>query len=358
MNELSHDPNYNELKAEVRALRSQVENLNGRLEDIGSGRPCARRPMRFRIPDVRWLLAIGLLGLLGAVAQTSSDPAVKVDANGVAINRPILANNSDMYFMNANHRTEGGGNLGDAAGQAHIENMADYNALMIFGRRNSATPEGRVVRMFDWVGVGGKAFTDAPRSALDVRGKVMAESLDVTGAMTGTSLDVKKGAITGGTINAGNSDVYFTQTDHKYVGTGNKPGNAAIENAQNYHGLMILGRQEGTETAMNRVVRVWDRLAIGGGADSSVLAPLDVKGEIRGKLWRSDEFSWKAGAAATKMTRTDHSVCFLTRISGWFNGEQEIVEITEENGFWMLKGNHTSSGTSKARCIGAPDNSW
>jgi hypothetical protein len=356
MNELSQDPNYNELKAEIRALRSQVEDLNGRLQGIGSERPSARRPIRLRIPDVRWLLAIGLLVMIGAVAQTSSDPAVKVDANGVAINRPILANNSDIYFNNTNHRT--GGNLGDAAGQAHIENMADYNALMIFGRRNSATPEGRVVRMFDWVGIGGKAFTDAPRSALDVRGKVMAESLDVTGAITGTSLDVKTGKITGGTVEAGNSDMYFTKIDHTYQGTGNKPGNAAIENAQNYHGLMILGRQEGTDTNYNRVVRVWDRLGIGGGVDSSVLAPLDVKGEIRGNLWHSDEFSWTVGSVATKMTRTDRSVCFLTRVSGWFNGSAEIVEITEANGYWMLSGHNTLSGTSKARCIGAPDNSW
>lgn len=355
MNELSNDANYNELKAEIRALRAQVEDLNGRLKSIGFDGPGARRRMFSRVPDSRWLLAAGLLVLVGAVAQTSSDPAIKVDTKGVAINRPLLANNSDIYFMNANHHPEASGRLGDAVGQAQITNVVDYKALMIFGRRNLETPEGRVIRMFDWVGIGGKGYDDGPRAALDVRGKVMAENLDVTGSIAGTSLDVKTGNISGGTIQAGNSEVYFTKTNHDYAATGSVAGNAAIENAQNYHALMILGRQEGAQ----RTVRVWDKLGIAGAENSTVDAALDVKGEIRGKLWQSGEYSWSVGSVPTKMTATNRSICFLTRVSGWFNGRDEFVQITESGGFWMLSGSkNLSSGTSKARCIGAPDNSW
>ena len=354
MNELSNDANYNELKAELRALRAQVEDLNAKLKTVEPAVPTARRRMIFWLPDSRWLLAAGLLVLVGAVAQTSSDPAIKVDSNGVAINRPILANNSDIYFLNANHHPAAA-RLGDAVGQAQIANIVDYKALMIFGRRNAETPQGRIVRMFDWVGIGGKGDDEGPRAELDVRGKVMAESLDATGPITGTALDVKAGTITGGTIQAGKSEIYFTKTDHDHVGTGNKAGNAAIENAQNFQALMILGRR-GDDA--KRVVRVWDKLGIGGGDKATVKAELDVKGEIRGKLWRSDEFSWTAGEAPTKMTRSDRSVCFLTRISGWFNGDHEFVEITDVGGNWMLRGEKVNKGTSKARCIGAPDDSW
>ena len=312
MNERSNDLNYNELKAEMLALRAQVEDLNGRLKSIGSPRHSARRRMPSRLPDSRWLLAVGLVVLVGAVAQTSSDMAIKVGANGVAINRPILANNSDIYFMDANHHPATGG-LGDAVGQAHIANIVDYNALVIFGRRNAATPEGRVVRLYDRVGIGG-AYGDAPRSALDVRGKVTVESLDVTGPITGTSLNVKAETISGGKIEAGNSDICFTKIDHNFTGTGDAAGNAAIENAKDFNALMILGRRG----AQGRIVRLWDKLGIGGAPGTAVDAQLDVKGEIRGKLWNSDEYSWTAGAAATKMTKTDHSVCFLTRLSGYF----------------------------------------
>jgi hypothetical protein len=357
MNEISNDPNYDELKAEMRALRAQVEDLSGQLKSLQSAGPDAHRRRSFRMPDSRWLLAAGLLVLVGAVAQTSSEPAIKVDTNGVAINRPILANNSDIYFMNANHHPEAGGRLGDAVGQAQIANIEDYKALMIFGRRNAETAEGRVIRMFDWVGIGGKGLGDVPRSALDVRGKVMADSLNVDGAITGNSLDVKTGTLSAGTINSGNSEMYFTKTDHDHSGAGNAAGNAAFENARNYHALMILGRQEGGDA--KRVVRVWDRLGIGGGGTATVAAELDVKGEIRGKPWRSSEYSWDFGAAPTQMTKTDRSVCFLTRISGWFNGSHEFVEITDVNGRWTLSGkNSKDAGTSKAMCIGAPDDSW
>jgi len=73
----------------------------------------------------------------------------------------------------------------------------------------------------------------------------------------GAKLDVN------GAIFAGNSDVYFSKTDHDHTGIGNTPGWAAIENARNYNALMILGRTTGTPGAARRVA-VWDVLTVNG----------------------------------------------------------------------------------------------
>ena len=67
-----------------------------------------------------------------------------------------------------------------------------------------------------------------------------------------------------GDIHAGNSDLYFTKTDHNHSGFGNADGFAAIENAADYDALMILGR---VGTTKNRYVRLWDYLQINGGLD-------------------------------------------------------------------------------------------
>lgn len=65
---------------------------------------------------------------------------------------------------------------------------------------------------------------------------------------------------TKGAVYAGNSDLYFTRTDHNHSGIGNTVGYAAIENAANYEALMILGRQ----TASGRKVKLWDALEVNG----------------------------------------------------------------------------------------------
>ena len=67
-----------------------------------------------------------------------------------------------------------------------------------------------------------------------------------------------------GNIFAGNSDIYFTKTDHTHTGIGNSDGFAAIENAENYDALMILGR---AGTSKGRYVRLWDYLQVNGGLD-------------------------------------------------------------------------------------------
>lgn len=67
-----------------------------------------------------------------------------------------------------------------------------------------------------------------------------------------------------GDIRAGNSDIYFTRTDHYHTGIGNTAGYAAIENSANYSALMILGR---AGTSRGRYVRLWDYLQVNGGMD-------------------------------------------------------------------------------------------
>ncbi|PSB22155.1 hypothetical protein C7B65_01755 [Phormidesmis priestleyi ULC007] len=67
-----------------------------------------------------------------------------------------------------------------------------------------------------------------------------------------------------GDIRAGNSDLYFTKTDHNHTAIGNTVGWAAIENAADYEALMILGR---AGTSKGRYVRLWDYLQVNGGLD-------------------------------------------------------------------------------------------
>jgi hypothetical protein len=94
--------------------------------------------------------------------------------------------------------------------------------------------------------------------------------------------------------------------------------------------------------------------------DGRVGGPLDVKGEIRGKLWTSSEYEWKQNNNPTRMTRADRSACLLTSAAG-LQGWGESVEIKQDNGYWVLTGTSGRSDfgvRAKAMCIGAPDNSW
>ncbi|MFO1430281.1 MAG: tail fiber domain-containing protein [Candidatus Competibacteraceae bacterium] len=64
-----------------------------------------------------------------------------------------------------------------------------------------------------------------------------------------------------GAICAGNSDLYFSRTDHNHSGIGNTAGWAAIENAKDADALMILGR---AGTDKGRKVKLWDYLEVNG----------------------------------------------------------------------------------------------
>lgn len=78
-----------------------------------------------------------------------------------------------------------------------------------------------------------------------------------------------------GDLLAGNSALYFTQTEHLYSNFGDTPGYAAIQNSKDHDALMLLGRQ----TSKGRVVKLWDRLEVVG--DQQVNGTLNVLGPIR-----------------------------------------------------------------------------
>jgi hypothetical protein len=169
-----------------------------------------------------------------SVGIGTTAPQAKLDVMG-----DIRAGNSDIYFTRTDHNHTG---IGNTAGFAAIENAANYDALMILGR--AGTSRGRYVRLWDYLQVNG---------GMDVTGNV---GIGTTGPQG--KLDVR------GDIRAGNSDVYFTRTDHNHTGIGNTAGFAAIENAANYDALMILGR---AGTSRGRYVRLWDYLQVNGGMD-------------------------------------------------------------------------------------------
>jgi len=214
--------------------------------------------------------------------------------------------------------------------------------------------------------------------SIDPNGVVKVNALQLAGTdlgqtLTGLRQDVdSKLPLAGGTLSGdlsvngalreANSDIYFTKTDHNHSGFGNKDGNAAIENASDYDGLMILGRQSTNYKA--RIVRMWDRVEVGGGTADSPQAPLDVKGEIRGKVWYSSTYTvdWNANRRDVAMTKVDHSACFLTMIrGGWAGfGEQIWIDASADNR-WHLRVNQGTAGRDllgQAVCIGAPDASW
>lgn len=207
-------------------------------------------------------------------------------------------------------------------------------------------------------------------NALQLAGQDLAQTLSGLRQDVNSKLPLAGGSLTGdltvnGKLNEGNSDIYFTKTDHNHSGLGNKPGFAAIEDAKDYDALMLLGR---LSTAYNtRIVRMWDRVGIGGAVSQVPQVPLDVKGEIRGKIWTSGQFTVEARGGGnrtsdTRMTRVDRSVCLLTDIRGKFAGlgEEIWIEAGSDN-YWHLRLNQGGAGADlrgRAICIGAPDDSW
>lgn len=214
-----------------------------------------------------------------------------------------------------------------------------------------------------------------PEAPLDVNGNaIVRDRLNVKG----TILDNPRLPAEGGLV-AGDADLYFTGTRHNHSGQGNQTGFAAIENASNYDALMILGRN--TKTA-GRVIGLWDKVGIGmrgcnnqgcdvpqamldvrGNVKATALSltgNLTTTGEIKGKLWRSQEYLWAQNGqnqklpAATRMTAADRSVCFLTSVAGKYMGQREKVYIFENGGYWYLGGDSQQQDVrATAICIGS-----
>lgn len=185
-------------------------------------------------------------------------------------------------------------------------------------------------------------------------------------------LDVNGNAIVRGDLNLGNSILYFTNADHRAAATALQGGVAAIENSKDRAALEIFGRPTPTR---RRVVAISDRLGIGTsfpnealevGGNAVVVGDLTIKsgGEIKGKLWTSQEYEWNQsqGSTPTKMTKANQSVCFLTSVRGLSAGGGESVEIKRatlnDGEYWVLTGTSAQKESrARAKCIGQPDGS-
>ena len=173
------------------------------------------------------------------------------------------------------------------------------------------------------VGIG----TRTPNAKLDING-----NLAVTGATTlSSSLTVNSA------FYAGNSDIYFTKTDHNHSAFGNTSGYAAIENTANFGALMILGRS----TATGRIVKLWDYLQVNGGLDVTgnvgigITTPTQAKLVVIGSApstFNGYGYTNRNGAAATNtLTTANYSIYASDRIAAVeFNAfSDERIKISQ-----------------------------
>jgi len=71
-----------------------------------------------------------------------------------------------------------------------------------------------------------------------------------------------------------------------------------------------------------------------------------------GKLSYTNEYSWYEGTPHRRMLHKDKAVCFLTYITGKFEGAGEYVYTYTKDGYWYLGGNSQQwQVMGKARCI-------
>ena len=184
----------------------------------------------------------------GNVGIGLSNPAYKLTVNGRIgtpdINHPYLVLDSSGAGSNNNEQSAqiSLGESGRGAAALHLaytgdghgyvgmgplgaDNIPDHFAMRMYYQNNGVYFPGRI-------GIG----TANPAGKLDVAGD----------------------------IRAGNSDIYFTKTNHNHTGIGNIPGYAAIENAADHDALMILGR---AGTSKGRSVKLWDYLQVNGNVD-------------------------------------------------------------------------------------------
>jgi hypothetical protein len=135
-----------------------------------------------------------------------------------------------------------------------------------------------------------------------------------------------------GDIRAGNSDLYFTKTDHNHTGIGNASGHAAIENAADYGALMILGR---AGTPKGRYVRVWDYLQVNGG--------MDVTGNVGiGTAAPQDTLQVNG---ALRILGNSNPIRFTSAWSGFPDAANDRAEICNDTGSYktlMIVGNKSA----------------
>jgi hypothetical protein len=221
MKRSSDELDYNELKAELQALRKKVDDLDDRQTGLKSVTGFARRWRLSKGMVFRLLLPVGLLALVIGAVAAGSDNALFISPQG---------------YVGINHTKP----------EAPLD--VNGNALV----RGDLKVGGKLVPTGGVLNVDGKLVTNGD-------------------------------AAVGGAIEAGNSDLYFTNPNHEHSGKGNTPGYAAIENSKGYNSLMILGRMSDDRF---RYIGLWDKVGIGMGMNDKPRAALDVRGDmIADNVW-------------------------------------------------------------------------
>ena len=93
----------------------------------------------------------------GNVGIGTIGPQATLDVKGA-----IRAGGSDIYFTETTHNHTA---IGNTTGFAALENAANYGALMILGR---STPQGRIVKLWDYLQVNGNLDVTGQLSKLDI----------------------------------------------------------------------------------------------------------------------------------------------------------------------------------------------
>jgi hypothetical protein len=308
----------NDPRAELAALRQRLDKLEAEHRELQRQALRARRPAFSR----KFLLTALVSLLLAVVGALWGDEAMSLFVDpkgyvGIGTNDPKarLDVNGSARFVNIgiNHAPDGVQNMlitADADGKHVPFNItnpkSDVNWLTVFNGGNVVMNGGNV-------GI----VENQPAPA---RFKTASPKLQVSGSTL---------------LSNGTGESWFPFYD----------GDSIVS------GTNVIFRSNGNTEGM----RLTSEGKVGIGKTNPD-APLDVKGEIRGKPWTSQEYEWRNDQhGPTQMTKADRSVCFLTSVK---SSQQVSVGIQKKDGYWVLLGVPEIPARATAVCIGAPDNSW
>lgn len=313
MQQLKHDSGIDGLKNEMQSLRETVAALSAEVATLRLATTPRRSRTFSQIVLRRWPLAAAIPILTIAALAQSGDVALVVDAA-----------NGNVRMANSLTVAKGL----TVTGNAKMNDALDVTkALTVNGNLGIGAPSTA-------------AKLDISGSAAKTLQAVLTRGADANFQLTAQNGDGKNTPL---------SEV--SRLGIQYAGQGWNSGIRFLRGFGSIDGALAV------DTNGRERVRVASSGNVGIGKDNPD-STLDVKGEVRGKLWTSGVYSWAQGEAKLKMTRSDRTICFLTLVSGRFFGKGEAVGIVSENNYWYLNGQSAQYDVrAQARCIGTPDES-